>query len=79
MVAWNICNNNFMLNLITTVNSSAVSFDIFQGKNGAGKCEIETIDRVWDEIACFQIADVPGRTEPTSEKMTMKHSGSTST
>jgi hydroxypyruvate isomerase len=33
---------------------------------------IETIDRVWDEVVCFQIADVPSRTEPTSGEMNYK-------
>ncbi|NJO95436.1 MAG: hypothetical protein HC764_04775 [Pleurocapsa sp. CRU_1_2] len=30
---------------------------------------INHIDRVWDEIVCFQIADAPKRTEPTSGEM----------
>lgn len=54
--------------LITkAVNSPAVKliFDIFQMQMEGGNL-IETIDLVWDEIVCFQIADVPGRTEPTS-------------
>lgn len=53
--------------IVKAVNSPSVKlvFDTFQVQMESGNI-IETIDRVWDEIVCFQIADVPGRTEPTS-------------
>jgi len=60
--------------LITkAVNSSAIKliFDTFNAQVEGGDL-IENIDRVWDEIACFQIADVPHRTEPTSGEMNYK-------
>lgn len=60
--------------LITkAVNSPAVKliFDTFHAQMEGGNV-IESIDLVWDEIACFQIADVPGRTEPTSGEMNYK-------
>jgi hydroxypyruvate isomerase len=43
-------------------------FDTFQAQMEGGNI-IENIDRVWDEIACFQIADAPNRSEPTSGEM----------
>lgn len=60
--------------LITkAVNSSAVKliFDTFHAQMEGGNV-IENIDIVWDEIACFQIADVPRRTEPNSGEMNYK-------
>lgn len=53
--------------IIKAVNSSAVKlvFDTFQAQMEGGDI-INHIDRVWDEIVCFQIADAPKRTEPTS-------------
>lgn len=60
--------------LITkAVNSPAVKliFDTFQAQMESGNL-IENIDRVWDEIVCFQIADVPRRTEPTSGEINYK-------
>lgn len=60
--------------LITkAVNSPAVKliFDTFQAQMESGNI-IENIDRVWDEIVCFQIADAPRRTEPTSGEMNYK-------
>ena len=56
--------------IVKAVNSPAVKliFDTFQAQMEGGNI-IENIDRVWNEIACFQIADVPGRTEPTSGEM----------
>lgn len=53
--------------IVKTVNSPAVKliFDTFHIQMEQGNI-LDTLDRVWDEIACFQIADVPGRTEPTS-------------
>jgi len=60
--------------LITkAVNSPAVKliFDTFHAQMEGGNV-IENIDMVWDEIACFQIADVPGRTEPNSGEMNYK-------
>lgn len=60
--------------LITkAVNSPAVKliFDIFQVQMESGNI-IENIDRVWDEIVCFQIADAPRRTEPTSGEINYK-------
>ena len=52
------------------VNSPAVKlvFDTFQVQMETGNI-IENIDRVWDEIALFQIADAPKRTEPSSGEM----------
>lgn len=52
------------------VNSPAVKliFDTFQVQMETGNI-IENIDRVWDEIALFQIADAPKRTEPNSGEM----------
>jgi len=51
--------------MVKVVNSPAVKliFDVFQAQMESG-CIIESIDRTWDEIVCFQIADVPERTEP---------------
>ncbi len=60
--------------LITkAVNSPAVKliFDTFHAQMEGGNV-IENIDMVWDEIACFQIADVPRRTEPNSGEMNYK-------
>jgi hydroxypyruvate isomerase len=56
--------------IIKAVNSPAVKlvFDTFQAQMEGGDI-IYHIDRVWDEIVCFQIADVPKRTEPTSGEM----------
>lgn len=53
--------------IVKAVNSPAVKlvFDTFQVQMEGGDI-INHIDRVWDEIACFQIADVPNRTEPNS-------------
>lgn len=53
--------------IVKAVNSPAVKliFDTFQVQMEQGNI-LDTLDRVWDEIACFQIADVPSRTEPTS-------------
>lgn len=55
---------------VKAVNSPAVKliFDTFQVQMEGGNI-IENIDRVWDEIAIFQIADAPKRTEPTSGEM----------
>ncbi|MDJ0600665.1 MAG: TIM barrel protein [Crocosphaera sp.] len=56
--------------IVKAVNSSAVKliFDTFQAQMETGNI-IAQIDRVWDEIALFQIADAPQRTEPTSGEM----------
>lgn len=56
--------------IVKAVNSPAVKliFDTFQTQMEGGNI-IENIDRVWDEIAIFQIADAPKRTEPTSGEM----------
>lgn len=53
--------------IVKAVNSPAVKliFDTFHVQIEQGNI-LDTMDHVWDEIACFQIADVPGRTEPTS-------------
>lgn len=53
--------------IVKAVNSPAVKliFDTFHIQMEQGNI-LDTLARVWDEIACFQIADVPGRTEPTS-------------
>jgi hydroxypyruvate isomerase len=53
--------------IVKAVNSPAIKliFDTFQVQMETGNI-IENINRVWDEIACFQIADAPNRTEPTS-------------
>ena len=59
--------------IVKAVNSPAVKliFDTFHAQMESGNI-IENIDYVWDEIACFQIADVPGRTEPGSGEMNYK-------
>lgn len=59
--------------IVKAVNSPSVKlvFDTFQVQMESGNI-IETIDRVWDEVVCFQIADVPSRTEPTSGEMNYK-------
>jgi hydroxypyruvate isomerase len=56
--------------IVKAVNNPAVKlvFDTFQVQMETGNI-LENIDRTWDEIICFQIADVPGRTEPTSGEM----------
>lgn len=56
--------------MVKAVNSPAVKlvFDTFQAQMEGGNI-IENIDHTWDEIVCFQIADVPGRAEPTSGEM----------
>ena len=56
--------------IVKAVNSPAVKliFDTFQAQMETGNI-IENIDRVWDEIALFQIADAPKRTEPNSGEM----------
>ena len=56
--------------IVKAVNSPAVKlvFDTFQAQMETGNI-IENIDRVWDEIALFQIADAPKRTEPSSGEM----------
>jgi hydroxypyruvate isomerase len=56
--------------IVKAVNSPAVKliFDTFQVQMETGNI-IENIDRVWDEIVCFQIADAPKRTEPNSGEM----------
>lgn len=56
--------------MVKAVNSPAVKliFDTFQAQMETGNI-LENIDLTWDEIACFQIADVPERTEPTSGEM----------
>ena len=56
--------------IVKAVNSPAVKliFDTFQTQMETGNI-IENIDRVWDEIALFQIADAPKRTEPNSGEM----------
>lgn len=56
--------------IVKAVNSPAVKliFDTFQTQMEGGNI-IENIDRVWDEIVIFQIADAPKRTEPTSGEM----------
>lgn len=53
--------------IVKAVNSPAVKlvFDTFHVQMEGGNI-IENMDRVWDEIACFQIADVPGRVQPGS-------------
>jgi hydroxypyruvate isomerase len=55
------------------MNSPAVKliFDTFQAQMEGGNI-LEHIDRTWDEIVCFQIADVPGRVEPTRGEMNYK-------
>ncbi len=60
--------------IVKAVNSPAVKliFDTFQTQMEGGNI-IENIDRVWDEIALFQIADAPHRTEPTSGEMNYKN------
>jgi hydroxypyruvate isomerase len=59
--------------IVKAVNSPAVKliFDTFQAQMEGGNI-IEQIDRTWDEIVCFQIADVPGRVEPTRGEMNYK-------
>lgn len=56
--------------IVKAVNSPAVKliFDTFQVQMETGNI-IENIDYVWDEIALFQIADAPHRTEPNSGEM----------
>lgn len=56
--------------IVKAVNSPAVKliFDTFQVQMETGNI-IENIDHVWDQIALFQIADVPKRTEPNSGEM----------
>lgn len=56
--------------IVKAVNSPAVKliFDTFQTQMETGNI-IENMDRVWDEIALFQIADAPKRTEPSSGEM----------
>jgi hydroxypyruvate isomerase len=56
--------------MVKAVNSPAIKliFDTFQAQMESGNM-IENIDRTWDEIVCFQIADVPGRVEPTRGEM----------
>ena len=56
--------------IVKAVNSPAVKliFDTFQVQMETGNI-IENIDRVWDKIALFQIADAPHRTEPNSGEM----------
>lgn len=56
--------------IVKAVNSPRVKliFDTFQAQMETGNI-IENIDRVWDEIALFQIADAPKRTEPNSGEM----------
>lgn len=53
--------------VVKAVNSPAVKliFDTFHIQMEQGNI-LDTLEHVWDEIACFQIADVPGRGEPTS-------------
>lgn len=53
--------------MVKAVSSPAVKlvFDTFQVQMETGNI-LENIDHTWDEIVCFQIADVPRRTEPTS-------------
>jgi hydroxypyruvate isomerase len=59
--------------IVKAVNSPAVKliFDTFQAQMEGGNI-LEHIDRTWDEIVCFQIADVPGRVEPTRGEMNYK-------
>ncbi|GAB4541965.1 MAG: hypothetical protein Tsb0014_34270 [Pleurocapsa sp.] len=54
--------------IVKAVNSPVVKlvFDTFQAQMETGNI-IENIDRVWDEIALFQIADAPKRTELNNE------------
>ena len=56
--------------IVKAVNSPSVKliFDTFQVQMETGSV-IENIDHVWDEVACFQIADAPRRTEPSSGEM----------
>jgi hydroxypyruvate isomerase len=56
--------------IVKAVNSPAVKlvFDTFQVQMETGNI-IENIDRAWDQIALFQIADAPKRTEPLSGEM----------
>lgn len=51
--------------IVKAVNSSSVKliFDSFQAQMEGGNI-LANINRVWDEIVCFQIADAPNRTEP---------------
>lgn len=53
--------------VVKAVNSPAVKliFDTFHVQIEQGNI-LDTMEQVWDEIACFQIADVPFRAEPTS-------------
>jgi hydroxypyruvate isomerase len=59
--------------LVKAVDSLSVKlvFDTFQIQMEGGNI-LENMEQVWDEIACFQIADVPGRTEPTSGELNYK-------
>lgn len=56
--------------IVKAVNSPAVKliFDVFHLQLHGGSI-LDTMDQVWDEVACIQIADVPGRTEPTSGEL----------
>ena len=56
--------------IVKAVNSPAVKlvFDTFSAQMETGNI-LENIDRVWDEITLFQIADAPHRTEPSSGEM----------
>ncbi len=56
--------------LVKAVNSPAVKlvFDTFQIQMEGGNI-LENMEQVWDEIACFQIADAPKRTEPTTSEL----------
>ncbi len=60
--------------IVKAVNSPAVKlvFDTFHIQMEGGNI-IETMDRVWDEIACFQIADVPGRVQPGSGEINYRN------
>lgn len=56
--------------ILKAANSPSVKlvFDTFQIQMEGGNI-LENMEQVWDEIACFQIVDVPGRTEPTSGEL----------
>ena len=56
------------------VNSPAckILFDMYHMQRNEGHI-IPNIDLTWDEIAYFQIGDVPGRKEPTTGEMNYKN------
>jgi hydroxypyruvate isomerase len=56
--------------IVKAVNSPSVKlvFDTFHIQMEGGNI-LKNMEQVWDEIACFQIADVPERTEPTSGEL----------